>query len=153
DDIDVHFPFENFCDPPLVVDLSLEAERGELIQDFRIIARFNKNVDVLCGPAKLRVCIDGKSARHHECEFGLFEDLQDFSVEGMSRGLRLTLHNSSIEKVNAIQGIYRAAAFCLIYLVPALAHAQICRQWTEAVRIGELQGQLIEESGLAASRQ
>jgi hypothetical protein len=70
----------------------------------------------------------------------------------MSRGIRLILHNLSIEKVTAIQGIYRAAGL-LICLLPITANAQLCRQWGEAVRVGELQVQLREASGLAASRQ
>ena len=71
----------------------------------------------------------------------------------MSRGLRLILHIFSIEKVTAIQGIYRTAGFFLIGLLPTTADAQLCKQWSEAVRIGELQVQLTEASGLAASRQ
>jgi hypothetical protein len=71
----------------------------------------------------------------------------------MSRGLRLILHIFSIEKVTAIQGIYRTAGFFLIGLLPTTADAQLCRQWSEAVRVGELQVQLTEASGLAASRQ
>src|SRR5262250_698561 len=71
----------------------------------------------------------------------------------MSRGLRLILHNFSIEKVTAIQGIYRAACYFLLCLLPTLAQAQLCQQWSEAARIGELQVQLNEASGLAASRQ
>jgi hypothetical protein len=71
----------------------------------------------------------------------------------MSRGLRLILHIFSIEKVTAIQGIYRTAGFFLICLLPITADAQLCRQWSEAVRVGELQVQLTEASGLAASRQ
>jgi hypothetical protein len=71
----------------------------------------------------------------------------------MSRGLRLILHNFSIEKVTEFQGIYRVTALCLIFLIATAAQAQICTQWTEAVRIGELQNQLQEASGLAASRQ
>jgi hypothetical protein len=71
----------------------------------------------------------------------------------MSRGLRLILHNFSIEKVTPIQRIYRTAAFFLIGLLPTTSDAQLCRQWSEAVRVGELQVQLIEASGLAASRQ
>ena len=71
----------------------------------------------------------------------------------MSRGLRLILHIFSIEKVTAIQGIYRTAGFFLIGLLPTTVDAQLCKQWSEAVRIGELQVQLTEASGLAASRQ
>jgi len=71
----------------------------------------------------------------------------------MSRGLRLILHIFSIEKVTAIQGIYRTVGFFLIGLLPTTADAQLCKQWSEAVRIGELQVQLTEASGLAASRQ
>jgi len=71
----------------------------------------------------------------------------------MSRGLRLILHIFSIEKVTAIQGIYRTAGFFLIGLLPTTLDAQLCKQWSEAVRIGELQVQLTEASGLAASRQ
>jgi hypothetical protein len=71
----------------------------------------------------------------------------------MSRGLRLILHIFSIEKVTTIQGIYRTAGFFLIGLLPTTADAQLCRQWSEAVRLGELQVQLTEASGLAASRQ
>jgi hypothetical protein len=55
--------------------------------------------------------------------------------------------------VTAIQGIYRTAGFFLIGLLPTTADAQLCKQWSEAVRIGELQVQLTEASGLAASRQ
>jgi hypothetical protein len=55
--------------------------------------------------------------------------------------------------VTAIQGIYRAATGFLICLLPITANAQLCRQWSEAVRVGELQVQLTEASGLAASRQ
>ena len=71
----------------------------------------------------------------------------------MSRGLRLILHIFSIEKVTAIQGIYRTAGFFLIGLLPTTVDAQLCKQWSEAVRMGELQVQLTEASGLAASRQ
>src|SRR5215813_13785180 len=71
----------------------------------------------------------------------------------MSRGLRLILHIFSIEKVTAIQGIYRTAGFFLIGLLPTTVDAQLCKQWSEAVRIGELQVQLQEASGMAASRQ
>jgi len=55
--------------------------------------------------------------------------------------------------VTGIQGIYRVTALCLIFLIAPIAQGQICTQWTEAVRIGELQNQLKEASGLAASRQ
>ena len=71
----------------------------------------------------------------------------------MSRGLRLTLHNSSIEKVTLIQRIYRAAGFSLICLLSTAAYGEICRQWKDAIRIGELEAQLEEASGIAASRQ
>ena len=71
----------------------------------------------------------------------------------MSRGLRLILHIFSIEKVTAIQGIYRTAALFLIGLLPTTVDAQLCAQWSEALRVGELQVQLTEASGLAASRQ
>jgi hypothetical protein len=71
----------------------------------------------------------------------------------MSRKLRLTLHNFSIEKVTTILGIYRSACLCLIFLLPASAEAQLCRQWKEAARIGELGPQLNEDSGVAISRQ
>jgi hypothetical protein len=54
--------------------------------------------------------------------------------------------------VTTIQGIYRAVCVCLIYLLSTAANAQLCRQWSEAVRIGELEAQLNEASGLAASR-
>ena len=37
-------------------------------------------------------------------------------------------------------------------LLPALANAQICRKWSEAVRAGELTVQLEEASGVVASR-
>jgi hypothetical protein len=55
--------------------------------------------------------------------------------------------------VTAIQGIYRTAALFLIGLLPTTVDAQLCAQWSEALRIGELQVQLTEASGLAASRQ
>src|SRR5215831_4434745 len=71
----------------------------------------------------------------------------------MSRGVRrLTLHNSSIEKVKTIQRIYQAGCICLICLISTAANAQLCSKWTEAVRIGQLQVQLNEASGVAASR-
>src|SRR5262249_57779360 len=70
----------------------------------------------------------------------------------MSRGLRLILHIFSIEKVTAIQGIYRTAGFFLIGLLPTTVDAQLCKQWSEAVRIGELQVQLTEASGSARWR-
>src|SRR5215467_313782 len=71
----------------------------------------------------------------------------------MSRGYRLVLHNFSIEKVTTIQGIYRAAGSFLICIWPLAADAQLCTQWTQAVRAGDLQVQLQEASGMAASRQ
>jgi hypothetical protein len=71
----------------------------------------------------------------------------------MSRGLRLTPHNSSIEKVTLIRGIYRAAGFCLICLLSTGAYGQLCKQWKDAVRIGELELELREASGMAVSRQ
>ncbi len=55
--------------------------------------------------------------------------------------------------MTTIQGIYRAAGFCLISIFAGSANAQICKDWKEAVRIGELQVQLKEASGIAASRQ
>jgi len=55
--------------------------------------------------------------------------------------------------VTAIQGIYRTAALFLIGLLPTTVDAQLCAQWSEALRVGELQVQLTEASGLAASRQ
>jgi hypothetical protein len=48
---------------------------------------------------------------------------------------------------------YPFTILCLTLFWPALAGAQICGQWKEAVRIGELQRQLQEASGVAASRQ
>jgi hypothetical protein len=48
---------------------------------------------------------------------------------------------------------YPFIALCLALFWPALAAGQICAQWKEAVRIGELQSQLSEASGVAASRQ
>src|SRR5262245_48209437 len=71
----------------------------------------------------------------------------------MSRRLRLILHNFSIEKVTTIQGIYRAAVFFILSLWPLAAGAQLCGQWGQAMRTGELQVQLREASGIAASRQ
>jgi hypothetical protein len=71
----------------------------------------------------------------------------------VSRGVRLSPHIFSIEKVTTIQGIYRAVSFCLVFLLPLCADAQICKDWKEAVRIGELQVQLKEASGMAVSRQ
>jgi len=70
----------------------------------------------------------------------------------MSREFRLILHNFSIEKVTKIPGIYQGVVFLLICLLPATAAGQACSQWKEAVRIGELQPQLREASGVAASR-
>src|SRR5215470_7452378 len=70
----------------------------------------------------------------------------------MSRGYRLTLHNFSIEKVTKIRGIYRAATFGLICLFALNAHAELCGQWKPATHIGDLQAQLKEASGVAASR-
>ena len=55
--------------------------------------------------------------------------------------------------MTAIQGIHRTAAIFFIGLLTTTADAQLCRQWSEAVRVGELQVQLSEASGLAASRQ
>ena len=71
----------------------------------------------------------------------------------MSRGFRLTLHNFSIEKVTSIQGIYRTAGVLLICLFPLALQAQLCRQWNEGVKAGELKAPLAEASGVAASRQ
>src|SRR5437667_7982369 len=70
--IDVQFAFEDFGDPPLVVYLGLKTERRKSIQDFRIIPCLDENVDILCRAAQSRVCIDGKSAGDHECEFRVF---------------------------------------------------------------------------------
>lgn len=62
--------------------------------------------------------------------------------------------------MTCIQGIYRAAGLFLLILLPLsastqvmTASAQLCKAWGEAVRIGELQPQLKEASGLAASKQ
>lgn len=74
----------------------------------------------------------------------------------MSRQVRLSLHNFSIEKVTQIPGIYRYLVAlilgCLPLTLDSAAYAQVCTQWKEAVRIGELQAQLKEASGVAASR-
>jgi hypothetical protein len=50
-----------------------------------------------------------------------------------------------------LQGIYRIAFVCLA-LLSRDATAQTCTQWAEAVRIGQLDSQLKEASGVAASR-
>jgi hypothetical protein len=71
----------------------------------------------------------------------------------MRRRIRFTLHNFSIWKVTRIQGVYRTAVLCAFCLLSIPAGAEICKQWKEAVRIGELPVQLKEASGLAASRQ
>jgi len=44
------------------------------------------------------------------------------------------------------------ACLALICLLPTSTQAQVCHQWSEAVRAGELKSQLQEESGVAASR-
>ncbi len=51
-----------------------------------------------------------------------------------------------------IQGIYRVCVFLLPLALAANSFAQLCTHWKEAVRIGELQPQLKEASGVAASR-
>src|SRR5262245_39163058 len=126
------------------MNLSLETKRSKFVEDLGIVTGLNKDIDVLCRPPQPGVCVDRKTTPDHEREFGVFENLQDFCIEGMSRGIRLILHNFSIEKVTDIQGIYRAITLCLIFLIASTAQAQICTQWTEAVRIGELQNQLQE---------
>src|SRR5262245_47846326 len=85
DQINVQFAFEDFCDPPLVMNLSLEAKRSEFVEDLWIATGLNKDVDVLCGPPQPGVGVDRKTSRNHEREFGIFENLQNFCVEGMSR--------------------------------------------------------------------
>jgi hypothetical protein len=52
-----------------------------------------------------------------------------------------------------IQGIYRDACLSLICLLTPAAYAQICRQWKESFRTGELKVPLDEASGVAVSRQ
>lgn len=72
----------------------------------------------------------------------------------MSRRVRVRLiaHSFSIEKVTTIPGIYRVCVFLLTFAFAASGYAQLCTQWKEAVRVGELQPQLKEASGVAASR-
>ena len=153
DEIGVQFSFENFRNPAFVVNLSLETESCKSIQDFGVIAGLNENVDILCRTSQARVVIDRKSPGDHESEFGFFKDFQNFSVEGVSRGVRrLPLHNLSIEKVTTIQGIYRAGGVCLISLIALTGQAQLCKEWNRAVKIGTLDAQLKEASGIAASR-
>jgi hypothetical protein len=41
---------------------------------------------------------------------------------------------------------------CGLLLLPVSADAQLCREWTPAIRIGELPPQVRESSGIAASR-
>jgi hypothetical protein len=55
--------------------------------------------------------------------------------------------------VTKIQGIYRAGVFFVLSLWPFAAGAQLCQQWSQGIRTGELQVQLQEASGMAASRQ
>jgi hypothetical protein len=55
--------------------------------------------------------------------------------------------------VTKIQGIYRAIAICLISLLAATSYAQLCEQWSGATKIGSLDVQLTEASGVAASRE
>src|SRR5689334_8430706 len=45
--IDIKLPFEDFGDPTFVQDLSLVPERCEFVENFWIIAGFDKDVDVL----------------------------------------------------------------------------------------------------------
>ena len=51
-----------------------------------------------------------------------------------------------------IRRIYRAGAFALICLFAVNAYAELCGQWKPAAHIGDLQAQLKEASGVAASR-
>lgn len=46
-----------------------------------------------------------------------------------------------------------AVLLSLVTFLPLSVEAQLCRQWTDGVRIGELTPQLKESSGLAASRE
>jgi hypothetical protein len=58
--------------------------------------------------------------------------------------------------VTAIQRIYRnfiVRALCLVSALSGTANAENCTHWGEAARVGELQPQLNEASGIAASRQ
>jgi hypothetical protein len=55
--------------------------------------------------------------------------------------------------VTKIQGIYRATGCLLSLFIPFAASAQLCTEWGQPVRVGELQVQLREASGLAVSRQ
>jgi hypothetical protein len=49
--------------------------------------------------------------------------------------------------------VSRAALATFLGLLSASAEAQLCRQWTDAVRVGELPPNVRESSGIAASRQ
>jgi hypothetical protein len=69
----------------------------------------------------------------------------------MGRRFHFYGHDFSIEKVTTIKGFYRAAALYLLFVCPML-RGQDCNQWKPAVRVGELQAQLKEASGVAASR-
>jgi hypothetical protein len=51
-----------------------------------------------------------------------------------------------------IPGIYRVAGILLIFLFAVTGYAQLCSEWKSAVRVGELQNQLKEASGVSASR-
>jgi len=55
--------------------------------------------------------------------------------------------------VTEIQGIYRVVASVLLCFVANTAWGELCRQWSQAEHVGDLQTQLQEASGVVASRQ
>src|SRR6267142_2196792 len=111
DEVDVKLAFEDFRDPALVGNLILVSQRCELVKDFGIVTRLAKDVDVFRRTSQTGVGIDSKSSGYHKSEFRVFEDLQDFRIERMSPGGRISLHYLSILKVtrNPNPGIYRSA--------------------------------------------
>ena len=118
-----------------------------------IVPRLTKNIDVFCRALEAGVGVYCETSSDHERELFVFQDPQNVRIKNMRVGSHTIPHNLSIDKVTGNSGICQRAALVLILLAASPADAQVCTEWKTAQRVGELQVQVDEASGLAASRQ